>query len=73
MKRAFLPPSLMITSIIGFIISAIYTVSGAFDSVFASWGEYVGTSLGFSFCLAFVIMFIASMVSMTPTEHELRP
>ena len=71
MKKAILPPSLMITSIIGFVISAIYTVSGSFDRVFASWGENVGTSLGFSFCLAFVIMFIASIVSMTPTDTEL--
>lgn len=72
MKRAILPPSLMVTSIIGFVISAVYTLSGAFDKFFASWGENVGMSLGFAFCFAFVIMFIASMVSFTPTDEELK-
>jgi hypothetical protein len=66
MERAVLPPSLMVTSIIGFIISAVYTMSGSFERVFASWGPNVGLSLGFSFCLVFVLMFIAAMVSMTP-------
>jgi len=72
MKRAILPPSLMVTSIIGFIISAVYTVSGTFDRLFATWGENVGLSLGFAFCFAFVIMFVSSMISMTPTEEELK-
>lgn len=72
MKRAILPPSMMVMSIIGFIISAVYTISGGFDRLFHSWGENVGASLGFSFCLVFVIMFIASMVSITPSDEELR-
>jgi len=71
MKRSFLPPSMMVTSIIGFIISAIYTISGRFDVWFASWGDYTGTSLGFAFSLVFVLMFIAAMISMTPTDKEL--
>jgi len=72
MKRTILPPSMMITSIIGFIISAVYTASGTFDRVFASWGENVGLSLGFAFCFTFVIMFVASMISITPTDEELQ-
>lgn len=71
MERAFLPPSMMVFSIIGFVISAVYTISGRFDTIFASWGENVGVSLGFSFCLVFVLMFIATMVSMTPSDKEL--
>ena len=62
---------MMVTSIIGFIISAVYTVSGGFERTFAGWGEGVGSSLGFAFCLVFVLMFIASIVSMTPTDSEL--
>ncbi len=72
MKRAILPPSLMVTSIIGFIISAVYMFSGSLDRWFAGWGPNVGTSLGFAFCCAFAIMFVASMVSMTPTDNEMR-
>ncbi|MBT6820930.1 hypothetical protein HOA56_00755 [archaeon] len=71
MKRAILPPSLMITSIIGFTISAVYTISGAFERFFASWGENAGMSLGFAFCFAFVIMFISSVISITPSDEEL--
>ncbi len=71
MDRAILPPSLMVTSIIGFIISAVYMLSGSFDRWFSGWGPNVGTSLGFAFCCAFTIMFIASMVSITPTDSEL--
>jgi len=74
MKKAILPPSLMVTSIIGFIISAIYTSMGQFTEWFgntAVWGENFGVSLGFSFCLVFILMFIASMISITPTDKEL--
>lgn len=71
MEKAILPPSLMVTSIIGFVGSAIYTASGAFDRFFAAWGENAGTSLGFAFCLTFILMFIASVISMTPSAKEL--
>jgi hypothetical protein len=47
--------SFFLMSIIGFIISAGFTMSGKLD---ATWG--------FTFSLIFVIMFIASIVSMTP-------
>jgi len=81
MDRQYLPPSLMITSIIGFLISAIYTASGGFERLFLSVCDHYnvavcpfenfGMSLGFAFCLAFIIMFIASMISITPSDREL--
>jgi len=79
MKKTVLPASMMVTSIIGFIISAVYIVSGAFDRFFMRFCnvaegcplENLGTSLGFAFCCAFVIMFIASIISITPTDAEL--
>lgn len=46
----------MLASIFGFLIVTIYTVSGRLD---LTWG--------FTFDLIFVIMFIASLVSITPT------
>jgi hypothetical protein len=71
MERTVLPPSMMVTAIIGFIISAVYMFpfdqpTSTWDRLFAAWGPNVGLSLGFSFCLVFVLMFIASIVSMTP-------
>lgn len=73
MQKAVLPPSMMVISIIGFIISAVYTASGSINDVFPpSWGENFGISLGFAFCLVFVLMFVASVISMTPTDEELR-
>jgi formate/nitrite transporter FocA (FNT family) len=62
-----LKPAFMAVAIIGFIVSAIWTVSGQLTSWFDPWGgENLGLSLGFSFCLIFVIMFIATMVTMRP-------
>ncbi len=54
MKFEFAPlkGSFMIISIIGFVISAI-------------WIYRASPSLGFSFALIFVLMFIASLISMT--------
>ena len=45
----------MITSILGFLIVTVYT---AYDRIALPWG--------FSFALIFVIMFIASVISITP-------
>ena len=50
-----LPQSFFLMSIIGFIISAGFTLSGRLSP---DWG--------FAFCLVFVMMFVASVVSMTP-------
>ena len=53
----------MITSMLGLIICTVYTLSGRLDH---TWG--------FTLILFFVIMFIASVVSMTPTfPKELNP
>jgi len=50
-----LSQSFFLASILGFLISAGFTLSGRLD---LTWG--------FTFCLIFVIMFIASITSMTP-------
>ena len=55
-----LPQSFFLTSILGLIISAALTISGKLSP---SWG--------FSFCLVFVMMFIASFVSITPRGKDL--
>ena len=59
MKYVPLPTSFMLISIIGFFISlfVVYPVSPSF---------------GFAFMLVFIVMFIASMVSMTQAEIETR-
>jgi len=55
-----LPSSLFLISILGFTISAYFTSAGLLD---ASWG--------FAFSLTFLLMFISSVISITPTEKEL--
>jgi hypothetical protein len=70
--REILKPSTMIISIIGFVISAVYTASGRFTNLFNSFGENFGISIGFAFCLVFLLMFIASVVSITPSGKELK-
>ncbi len=52
--------SFFVTSIIGFIISAVYTYSG-----------YLNLSFGFAFTLVFLLMFISSFVAIAPKEGEL--
>ena len=63
MKFEFAPlkGSFVIISIVGFIISAI-------------WVYRKSPTWGFAFCLVFVMMFIASMISMTygPVEEGLQ-
>lgn len=54
-KMTPLPGTFMITAMIGFLVTTVYTVSGKIDP---SWG--------FAFDLVFVIMFIASVISITP-------
>jgi hypothetical protein len=54
-RIAPLPGTFMLMAMFGFIISAVYTVSGKLE-----------LSLGFSFCLVFGIMFVASVLSITP-------
>lgn len=53
-----LPQSFFITSILGLIIAAFLTLSGKLNP---TWG--------FAFCLVFVMMFIASFVTIHPKEE----
>lgn len=55
MKIAPLPGSFMVTSIVGFFISVIMV-----SPDYPSWGA--------AFALVFILMFIASMVSMTYSD-----
>lgn len=55
-----LSQSFFLTSIFGFIISATLMYSGRINE---TWG--------FAFCLVFVMMFIASFISMTPKGKDL--
>ena len=50
-----LPQSFFVTSILGFIISATLMIYGRISE---TWG--------FAFCMVFVMMFIASFISITP-------
>ncbi len=54
-----LPQSFFLTSILGFLIASILTLSGR-----------ISLSWGFAFCLVFVMMFIASFVSITPIGED---
>jgi len=60
MKVAPLKGSFMLTSILGFIISAIYIYD-------------INAKLGFAFSLVFFLMFVASLISMTyaPVEDDI--
>ena len=51
--------SFFVTSIIGFLISVIYTYSGM-----------ISLSFGFAFSLVFLLMFISSLVAMAPSSKE---
>ena len=55
-----LPQSFFVTSILGFIISATLMIYGRIDE---TWG--------FAFCMVFVMMFIASFVSITPRGKDI--
>jgi predicted ABC-type exoprotein transport system permease subunit len=52
--------SFFVTSIIGFLICVIYTYSG-----------WINLSFGFAFSLVFLMMFIASLIAITPDDKEL--
>ena len=54
-----LPTSFFLVSILGFLISFVYTLSGKLDR---TWG--------FTFIVVFVIMFVATLVSLEPTPEE---
>lgn len=56
-RAAPMPGAFMITSIVGFLFSAIW--------VFPRTASY-----GFAFCLVFALMFIASLISMTYADVD---
>ena len=64
----------MLFSLIGFIMTAIYTASGEMEAFFlgAGFEPDFGLSLGFAFCLVFIMIFLGSFVSMTPSDEEIR-
>lgn len=55
-----LSQSFFVTSILGVIIAAALTISGR-----------ISPTWGFAFCLVFVMMFIASFVSITPHGRDI--
>lgn len=63
MKVAPLKSSFMLMSMLGFMISVVYT---AFGKISETWG--------FTFGFVFALMFVASFISMThaPTEEQLK-
>jgi hypothetical protein len=66
-----LPGTFMLLGLLGFLISAYWTFSGRFNLWFAWAGQDAGNSFGFGFMVVFLVMFIASVASMTPSFDEL--
>lgn len=62
----------MIISILGIVISAVYTFGGTFNKVFGFMGPNAGLSFGMAFLLLFIMMFISAVVSITPSFDELK-
>jgi len=60
-RVAPLSGAFMLTSMLGFLITTVYIVY-----------EKISLPIGFSFDLIFVLMFIASIISMTPRYEELK-
>ncbi len=71
-ERIPLNGTFMIISILGIVISSVYTFSGTFTRIFAFAGPNGGMSFGIAFLLLFILMFIASVVSITPSFDELK-
>ncbi len=59
-KRRPLPATFMLASMLGLIITIVYTGSGRFDEWFAGNGN----TWGFTFGLVFALMFFASLISL---------
>ncbi|MGM5482615.1 MAG: hypothetical protein ACQESF_04090 [Nanobdellota archaeon] len=75
MVKPLTPPTAMVISLIGFMISIVYTSEGIFSKIFPQSfntnGIDFGLSLGVAFCTLFLMMFIASFVTITPHKDEL--
>ncbi len=59
-KAAPLSSGFMLTSIVGLIFTVLF-----YDKLVAMFGEQAGATWGFTLTLFFIILFIASMISMT--------
>lgn len=71
-KRIITPLSstFMLTSIIGFLVSAFY-IPTMFDPI-KEYGLYEGSiSFAFAFGLIFVLMFVASLISMSASLEDI--
>lgn len=69
--RRPLSAGFLIVGILGFLISVTYTFSGRFNNWFAWAGENAGYTWGFLFMLFFLIIFIASVISITPRGRDI--
>ena len=67
LRRHPLPGTFLMSGLMGFVISIIYTASGRFET----WFGDMGLSLGVSFMAVFMIMFIAALFSIMPDAHDL--
>lgn len=65
-ERVPLSGTFTIISILGFLISITFTISGRFNQWFMWAGENAGNTWGFAFTLFFLLMFLASMTSINP-------
>ena len=63
-----LPGTFMVSGLVGFVISVIYTASGRFEL----WFGDLGLSLGVAFMIVFMVMFIAALFSITPGSEDLQ-
>ena len=66
LRRYPLPGTFMVSGLVGFVVSIIYTASGRFEL----WFGDLGLSLGVAFMIVFMIMFIAALFSITPSADE---
>jgi hypothetical protein len=74
-SRVMYKPYLMIAGIIGFVFSITFTLSGKFSEMFGtaaadSAGFDFGTNMGIALSIGFLLLFIASVVEITPKMIE---
>lgn len=58
-KMTPLPAGFMVTAMLGLVITTVYTVAGKLD---LSWG--------IAFDIVFAVMFVASILSVTPSAQQ---
>ena len=67
LRKYPLPGTFLVSGLIGFVVSVIYTASGRFER----WFGDMGLSLGVAFMIVFMLMFIAALFSIAPSSREL--